>query len=187
MAGQFPSNYKEFMNGSTEDVWIETGTYNGNSVQRALDFGFREIHTIEVAPTTFENLTTTHPELCANTHVHRYCGSSRHILPSIICGIQDRFVVFWLDAHYSGGDQCERDGISECPLIDELTTIAVASWQHAPLICIDDANMFVDALWITDHDRGRFTRAHWPGEQQLLDVLQGWKHEEHENIFFFYQ
>lgn len=187
MAGAFPDTYKKYLNGSTEDVWIETGTYKGTSVQRALDFGFREIHTIEVDLETFESLNTDHPELCSDTRVHRYLGSSRKLLPTIVESINDdRYVVFWLDAHFMGYSTQHRDEISECPLLDELKTVTSRSWQHRPMVCIDDVNMFMDHLWISDHDRSIFTREHWPGESQIIEVLQGWNHYETENILYFY-
>lgn len=187
MAGAFPAKYHEFLPPGSEDVWVETGTYRGKSVTVALGFGFRELHTIEVCPARFRELETLHPVLCNDPRVHRYLGSSRDVLPPIIASRTHRDVVFWLDAHYQGESPDERDAVSECPILDELDAIIHAPWQRSVLIVIDDSNLFTEAYWMRGVGRERFTRSDWPSENQLADIMHGWRSMNTEHILYFYR
>jgi hypothetical protein len=184
MAGGFTAKYKDFVPSGDEDVWIETGTYRGNGIVVALGFGFRELHTIEVCQKTFQELN---PELCMNSKVHRYLGSSRECLRPIIDKVINRNVVFWLDGHYQGESQKERDSISECPLMDELEAIVNTKWQRSVLVCIDDANLFEEAYWATGAGREKFTPADWPRDYDIMDMMQGWRAIREDNILYFYK
>ena len=65
------------------------------------------------------------------------CGESSGLLPQILAAIGEP-VVFWLDAHYSGGVTAK--GATECPLERELQIIADHAW-HNHIILIDDVRL----------------------------------------------
>jgi hypothetical protein len=187
MAGTFTEKYKEFLPPDAEDVFVETGTYGGNGTARALELGFQEIHTIEVCTNTFNRLARERSQLCQNPKVHRYLASSRVALATIIPQFRDRNVVFWLDAHYQGLSQDERDSVSECPLRNELQAIADVRWGKPVVVCIDDFNMFVEGYWINGGNRDKFTPADWPGENQLRDIMHDWKSASDDGQLYFYR
>jgi hypothetical protein len=183
MAGTFTAKYKEFFPANAEDVFIETGTYRGNSLLRALDFGFKELHTVEVSQQRFDGLEKLHPELCENHKIHRYLGSSRDCLASIVLQFKDRNVVFWLDAHYVGMSSDERDSVSECPILSELQAIADVPWSQSVVVCIDDLNMFRGGA-----NADVFTFADWPQESQMQEIMKDWKtSDDSDNILCFYR
>jgi hypothetical protein len=187
MAGSFTAKYKSFMPAGEEDVWIETGTYRGNGVVSALGLGFREVHTVEVYPERFQELESNNSALCHDPRVHRYLGSSRDWLPVIIGSVTDRNVVFWLDGHYQGESQEERDRISECPVVDELKAIVASPWKRSVLVCVDDSNLFTDAYWENGFRRERFTPEDWPREDDIATIMQGWRSTNEDNILYFYR
>ncbi len=185
MAGTFGAKYKEWS--AKEDVWIETGTYRGHGVWAALAFGFSELHTIEVNSAAFMELEVRNPALCGDPRVHRYLGSSRDLLRPIIEPLANRDVVFWLDGHFQGESQEERDSVSECPILAELEAIAKTLWQRSVVVCIDDWNFFTDAWWARGEGREKFSAADWPRDSQFLSIMQGWNTHCEDHILYFYR
>ena len=111
----------------TGPLFIETGTHEGYCVQKALDCGFREIHSIEaarvrhnVALGKFRN----HPQ------VHLYLGTSQVWLPKILLAV-NRVATLWLDAHQG----------RRCALFAELESIK-ANLVRGHTILIDDVRLF---------------------------------------------
>ena len=183
MAGIFTTKYKACFPANAEDVFVETGTYRGNSLIRALNYGFKELHTIEVSQHRFDELERLHPELCDDSRIHRYLGSSRDCLASIVPKFKDRNVVFWLDAHYVGLAADERDSISECPILSELQAIADVNWSKSVVVCIDDLNMFRGGA-----NRDVFTFSDWPQESQMREIMQAWNtSNDDDNMLCFYR
>ena len=69
--------------------------------------------------------------------------------------------VFWLDAHWSGGETAR--GATECPVLGEIAAIRAHSPEHA--ILVDDAALFL-APPPAPH-----RREDWPDIQILLRCL----------------
>jgi hypothetical protein len=121
---QFPARY-----------FVETGTYRGQGVEMALAAGFAVIHSVELSE---EHQTRNRRKFAANPNVHLYQGESAYHLGAILQSI-DAPAVFWLDAHYSGGDTVK--GPETSPLVKELNLIK----QHRikeHTILIDDRRHF---------------------------------------------
>ena len=112
-------------------VFVETGTYIGDSVQMALDAGFEKIYSIELSKkyykiakdrfNYFENVEIIH-------------GDSSEILPILIKNINEP-ITFWLDAHYSKGDTALGKYCS--PLMIELEQIRKTGIKNHTIM-IDD-------------------------------------------------
>jgi predicted Ser/Thr protein kinase/SAM-dependent methyltransferase len=114
-------------------VLVETGTCLGEMARKCSKH-FRQIWTIELSETLAAEAAR---RLARLRNVHVLCGGSSRLLPQILGGIHEP-VVFWLDAHYSGGVTAK--GATECPLEDELKIIAEqTSRDH--IILIDDVRM----------------------------------------------
>jgi hypothetical protein len=138
-------------------VFIETGHGFGGTLDDIVQGSYEEIHSIEVnaelARRGQERFST-----CSRVHVHH--GSSPRVLPSL-CDPK-RETVFWLDAHYSGGNY-GSDGLDsefgQCPLLAELAIIRGVAWQVPPRIFIDDSYCFTTEQysWVYKNcDRSQF-------------------------------
>lgn len=117
------------------DIFVETGTCYGEMVF-AVRRLFNEIHTIELDHNLAEKAKKRFPR---NRHIHVHQGDSALLLPQLLAKV-DKPVLFWLDAHYSGG--LTAKAALNTPIVAELTTI----FKHRPnghVILIDDAREFV--------------------------------------------
>ena len=115
------------------DPFIETGTFQGETLENARIAGFKVLHSIEV----FEpNFTAALQKFVDWPQVQLHLGSSPDVLPTIIN--PELTTTFWLDAHFQGGDVRECDPVyGECPLLAELEAIFAIQWAIMPLILID--------------------------------------------------
>ncbi len=111
--------------------FIETGTYLGDTSLEASKH-FTQVYTIEAAEYFFKQAK----EKCKEKHNVTLClGDSREWLPQILIEKQNK-VIFWLDAHYSGGETFN----STNPLLKELEIININTVNA--IILIDDARFF---------------------------------------------
>lgn len=124
------SKYRKF--GS---VFIETGSYKGDTIQLALELDFKQIHSIELAEGLFNQCKERFKE---NDKVVLYKGDSLQILPKILENLNEP-AVFWLDAHYSFGETTMAE--LYCPLYQELDIIKKHKIKNH-CILIDDVRLF---------------------------------------------
>jgi hypothetical protein len=97
--------------------FIETGSYNGEGIQAAIDAGFENIISIELTPDYFN--------ICAskfqnNQNVKIINGNSVDVLNDVLKNINES-CTFFLDAHYM--DETTMVVDKWCPLMDELEVI----------------------------------------------------------------
>lgn len=90
---------KEIVETFQSDIFIETGTYSGETTANAAPF-FKEVHTIELSTVLYEK---AQEKLNVLTNVRVYQGHSSELFGSIIPHCKGT-ILFWLDAHYSGGN-----------------------------------------------------------------------------------
>lgn len=107
-----PQGFKDFLN----YYFVETGSYLGSGIQKALNDGFNEVHSIESVSRLFE---IVEKKFMNNSNVHLYLGDSSKDLWNIIQDL-NKPITFWLDAHICPARQ---DGGKNCPLIEELEQI----------------------------------------------------------------
>ena len=122
------------------DTLIETGTYTGDMVEAVKDT-FNNIYSIELSEKLywkcrkrFEFRKSSFPS------INLFCGDSSKELPKILAiprMLKSRRL-FWLDAHYSGGETARGD--LETPIVEELKIILNDNPKH--IILIDDARCF---------------------------------------------
>jgi len=98
-------------------AFVETGTYQGGTVEAVLDMGFDEIHTIELAKHLYEAAAEKFKD---NENVNCIFGDSIHKVPEVLEKL-DTQAMFWLDGHFSYGDTAF--GENSVPLIEELDAI----------------------------------------------------------------
>ncbi len=113
--------------------FIETGTYFGNTAKWAAKQHF-EVYTIEKSKKMYEKALAKYKD----SKINFIFGDSRIILKDLLSTLGGS-TIFWLDAHWSGGDTFGYG--DECPLIDE---IKIINNYHEDdfFLLIDDARLF---------------------------------------------
>ncbi len=115
-------------------IFIETGTYKAQtSVWASKRFDI--VYTVEASEKLYNEAVEQYGNI---SNIKFMRGISKESLREIINEI-DTQAVFWLDAHWSGGETFGSE--EECPLLDELGLITKNEIQH--YILIDDARLFM--------------------------------------------
>lgn len=114
--------------------FVETGSFLGDGIERALESGFTEIYSID--------LEEVHIEQCkkrfeGKSQVHLFAGSSDVWLDKIIESIHEP-ITFWLDAHSCGEPVA---GEVNNPILKELAIIAKHPIKTHTIL-IDDVRLF---------------------------------------------
>ena len=120
---------------SNKSVFVETGSWLGHGIEIALNCGFEEIISIELAEKYFN---ICNEKFKNNKNVKIILGDSCEVLFNLIEEI-DKPITFWLDGHYSGADT--GFGKFEYPLIQELEQIKKHK-DNTHIILIDDMRLF---------------------------------------------
>lgn len=127
------------------NVFIESGTYLGQSFRKAIDSDiFKRYYTVELAPGLYKEVAAKCP---TRPSQQIFLGKShevfqRQIFP--LCSLKDR-IFFWLDGHFSGGITWigrTRGADAPCPLLAELEVIRQYCPSSSLVIAIDDADDF---------------------------------------------
>ena len=118
---------------SEYNILIETGTYNGEMVE-AQRSNFKMVYSIELSNHLYIN---AYKRFADFKNVIILQGDSAEWLTTLVSVLTEP-ALFWLDAHYSGGNTAMGD--SPCPLLGELDSIINSPFAHG--ILIDDARCF---------------------------------------------
>lgn len=131
----FKSNLiKHYARKNSLHILIETGTGDGNMIYACLKH-FKKIFSIELSTDLYKNAIKRFEKY---NYVQIHNGNSSTILPKILKNIENP-VLFWLDAHYSGGNTAR--GKSNTPILKELEQI-FKNFNDKSIVLIDDANLF---------------------------------------------
>jgi hypothetical protein len=107
-----PQGFLQFPN----DYFVETGTYAGNGIQRALEVGYKQIWSIEIDSS---KVAYVKKRFANYINVFIVQGSSTTDLWELIKPLNGR-ITFWLDAHIYPP---LPNGKKNCPLLEELDQI----------------------------------------------------------------
>ncbi len=111
--------------------FIETGCYLGDGIQLAIESGFDEIYSIELAD--------KYIQICQDRFIGKNInlikGDSYSELSNLLKNFPNDKFTYWLDGHYSGGDTGR--GIKDFPIIEEID-------------CILKREIFGEILYIDD-------------------------------------
>jgi hypothetical protein len=164
-------------------VFIETGTQRGNSLAAALAAGYPKCLSVEYTELFYQFAVE---RFAGEPRVRLFKGSSPDLLPEMID--PNETTTFWLDAHFSGSDRDWQDPkYGECPLLKELEIIAAAPWKEPPIICIDDAYIFLERIWEGPSwifQPELFTRSHWPLLADIQRVIPDYDLREENYVLF---
>ena len=127
---------------SSANVFLETGTFHGGGVRKALDAGYKKVISIEIHEPLFKQNLETFKKEIEEGSVELFLGDSGHILGSIVENINEP-IFYWFDAH----DQTMNDaGVGElkCPILQELNQIMQSRDEHKrrmDILIIDDMRL----------------------------------------------
>ena len=108
------------------DIFIETGTHLGYSVDRALDIGYNQIFTVEINRELYSKALD---KFTHDRNVFLYFGYSVSCLEEILQRVNKKSTL-WLDAHMSGISR-------NCPTLEEIKIIGNHKIKDH-IILIDD-------------------------------------------------
>ena len=159
-------NYKSTVNDAvaSKKLVIETGAYLGDGINKFIENGFERVVSIEIDTRLFEHCKNRFRD---NESVQMVNGNSVDYLRENIEKMPDE-VLFFLDAHFSGGITSHADG-QKVPLIEELEIILSGFTGDTCSIIIDDADYFSE----DEKDFAGEDYDWWSGitESKVLDVL----------------
>jgi len=125
-------------------IFVETGTFRGDSVQEALDVGFKRIYSIELDKGRFEACVKRFKN---NANVHIFQGDTLEVLPKIL-DLVDEKATFWLDAHITRG----VFGRLKCPLVEEIKIISTHNIKDHTII-MDDRRLLGSRRFGKTHEK----------------------------------
>ena len=120
------------------DIFIETGTYKGGSVELALQCNFKKIYTIDISTQHKLECETKFENQLKSKQVELLFGDTVDILPSVINNIT-KPCLFWLDSHFD--IHADIRGKFDCPILHELDIIHLSNIK-SHTIMIDDLRIF---------------------------------------------
>ena len=140
-------------------VFVETGTFHGDSIASAIPF-FHTIYSVELSETLANEARERFKD---HSQVHIDCNSSDTWLLKIQPQVAQLPTLYWLDAHWCAATDTASI-TSQCPLINEINAITTLSPQS--IIVIDDARLFLTTP-PKPHEVSQ-----WPQFHDILTALQ---------------
>ncbi len=134
---------KETLAKHTNPVFVETGTYMGATVQKALELGFEKIISIEIDEQLYQKACQ---KFARRPAVELICGDTLERLPHILADLAQP-ATFWLDAHRGPGP----GGDVPYPIMKELELIANHPIKTHTIL-IDDRRLLDDKWGLTEAD-----------------------------------
>jgi hypothetical protein len=125
---------KEYANKYKTTIFIETGTYLGETIDYCKSI-FKKVISIELDVTLFNNAKH---KFAHENKINIYNGDSGILLEKVLTNIEEP-CLFWLDGHYSEGMTAK--GELNTPIINELNHIFNHQIDNH-VVLIDDARCF---------------------------------------------
>lgn len=125
-------------------IFCETGSYLGENIQYVLDANyFDKVHSIEISEKWYNYCKDKYNE---NEKVFLHLGNSADVIRNYDFG--DEPVLFYLDAHFSGGETGGSDIENGCPLLLELDSLCETRKKNTgDIVIIDDMRLMGIASW----------------------------------------
>jgi len=142
-------------------TFVETGTYTGDTANWASQ-EFEKVITIEISESLYRKAVRKYG---GKANIEFLLGNSGDKLSEIVPKL-DSPSIFWLDAHWSGGETCGE--MDECPLIQEIQAINTSNHDH--FLFIDDARLF------TSPPPHPHKIEQWPTIDAVIETLNSGKH-----------
>jgi hypothetical protein len=121
---------------------IESGSLYGDSIYRALNFGYSKVISVEINEELYDYVCDRFSTEISDGSVEIHLGSSIDVLPKVLEGINEP-VTFWLDAHLHGKSFGKTN---DAPIIKELELINNHKIKNHTIL-IDDMRIIRGASW----------------------------------------
>ncbi len=141
-------------------TFVETGTYQGDTVVRALPF-FDKLYSTESVE---QHYRAAVQRLAAERSVELSHADSAEFLGELSPALRAESVLYWLDAHWCATETPHEPGSAQCPLDGELA--AIGRLNTDSVVLIDDAR-YVLAPPPPPNDATQ-----WPAFDQVLGQLR---------------
>lgn len=130
--GELFARYK-----NNSEIFIETGSYIGDGIQSALNAGFDNIVSIEIAKGQYDFCLDRFKD---NNKVKLILGDTRNVLKNVLDEHLKNVknVFFWLDAHCSGGGTGGENIVVTLPKELEIATKYITKNNINAVLAIDD-------------------------------------------------
>lgn len=132
---------------SQGSVFIETGLWKCQGVEKALLAGFERVISIEISPKILQAGQKRLAKHISSGRVSLLLGDSARLMETALSMVPDSRIVFWLDGHYQG-----VGAYAENPLYSELCAIGRHS-RSDHTVLIDDRRLFSRPTWGVDESR----------------------------------
>lgn len=130
---------KELKKTHNPEVFFETGFYHGHSAEYALEEGFEKVYSIELLQRFVESGNKKFEKEISEGRINIIFDDSAN-LKNHVSDLQDKKVLFWLDAHLDNGTQgAVKQPELICPAIREIK--ALADFKVKPIILVDDISI----------------------------------------------
>ncbi len=139
-------------------IFVETGTFKGDTTIACIDY-FEQLYTIELSEELYE---ASKRRFVNAPSVTLYHGDSAIRLLQLRDILQNKSVLYWLDAHWCAATDTAGEK-SQCPLLQEIN--AIAALNSNSLIIIDDARLFLCAP-VAPHEISQ-----WPQLHEIIKAL----------------
>ncbi len=150
---------------SDYDLFIETGLYDGENISSLYSKGYLKnidmAYSIELNVDFINKAYNNFPFL-KESNVKLINADSGLALNDITRNNIDKKILFWLDAHYSGGNTSKSSKYGECPIISEMNSIK--NLKIKPTIIIDDLGCFL-------HNTP-FYYNNWPKIEEIFHIAE---------------
>lgn len=129
------------------NIFIETGTYHGDTSKKAIDFGFKKVYTTELQRHIYQIAKKNLKEEIESNKIELFLDKSADFLRKLLPSIKER-ATFFLDAHidYGNYDQEKTPKMNWCPLIEELEIIKLHHIKDH-IIIVDDLRLLGKEGW----------------------------------------
>lgn len=146
----------------SKNVFVETGTYKGDGVNNALRLGFKNVHSIELDNTLFNQCKK---KFSNHSNVTIYHGDSGIVLKDVMDKVSEPVTLF-LDAHYCGIGSKTGLGSVWIPIEKEMEVLK-NHFIKTHVIVIDD----LSAMDNSHYDLNSKKWAGSPGLEFILNSL----------------
>lgn len=147
-------NIKDIKKKFDLNIFIETGTYEGDTLYYLKDMGFDKMLSVEYLKEYYDNALQRFSNINKGSPTYLFHGLSTDKLPEMIKEtVESDRILFWLDAHLPSNYTEEKyDNEIEIPLEQELKTIIKHRNICNDYFIIDDLRIYED---------GKFTHGNW--------------------------
>ena len=164
---------EKYINPTVENIFVETGTYRGDSLQFATNYKFDKLYSIELIKEFYDDCKN---KFASNEKVNLINADSIKGLDIVLGELDNsQSVVFWLDAHlphfYKSGFDTNYKSNKKIliPLEEELITIKNKRDVSNDVLIIDDLRIY---------EVGEFESGNW------MDVIN---HDMYNGIEFIFE